>query len=193
MQETDRRIALLRLLLADIMGRERETNDAVTQLRKQLARIVDFTVQYNGSVAGALSSLSEVEERLTQQETALRHLEMLRKRASGEIQALLVTRGVANARARLAELEAQRHTLVSVAAAPPEVGTMEGDSLNLLTSTNSEGIITSPSQEVREREQHIAEIDAEIAELQAQIQAASEAAARALTSGGHGDPLPQQQ
>ncbi|MGZ3598970.1 MAG: hypothetical protein ACXWQ5_04570 [Ktedonobacterales bacterium] len=167
MQEMDRRIALLRLLLADITGRERETSEAIAQLRKQLTRVVDFTVQYNGSVGGALSSLAEVEERLAQQEGALRHLRMLRERASGELQALVVTRGVTDARTRLTELETQRRALVGA-----------GDE-------------TIAAEEIRERERRIAEIDAEIGELQAQIQAASEAAARALTSGGSGDP-PQQ-
>ncbi|HEX8037251.1 MAG TPA: hypothetical protein VF510_25575 [Ktedonobacterales bacterium] len=167
MQEMDRRIALLRLLLADITGRERETGEAIAQLRKQLTRVVDFTVQYNGSVAGALSSLAEVEERLAQQEGTLRHLRMLRERASGELQALVVTRGVTDARTRLTELEAQRRALVSA-----------GDE-------------TTVAEEVRKQERRIAEIDAEIADLLAQIQAASEAAARALTSGGSSDS-PQQ-
>ena len=191
MQEMDRRIALLRLLLADITAREREANEAIIQLRKQLQRVVDFTVQYNGSVAGALSSLSEVEERLTQQEVSLRHLGMLRERAVGELQALLVTRGVTDARARLAELEAKRLELsgaTSVSTAPPGTDAPPRDHR---TSQSQSGVGTATgttAQETSEREQQIAEIDAEIDELQAQIHAASEAAVRALTSGGSGDP-----
>lgn len=189
MQEMDRRIALLRLLLADITAREREANEAIIQLRKQLQRIVDFTVQYNGSVAGALSSLSEVEERLTQQEVSLRHLGMLRERAVGELQALLVTRGVTDARARLAELEAKRLELSGA----PSVLTARADAdvppRDQRTSQSGVGTATgATAQETSEREQQIAEIDAEIDELQAQIHAASEAAVRALTSGGSGDP-----
>lgn len=195
MQEMDRRIALLRLLLADITRRERETSEAITQLRKQLTRVVDFTVQYNGSVMGALSSLAEVEERLTQQESTLRHLRMLRERASSELHALLVTRGVADARTRLAELEMQRRELVDTGGVITTLGEpldTGGDRMRRLTAANAEqGIARGGPQEAREREQRIAEIDAEVAELQAQIQAASEAAARALTGSGSGD-LPQQ-
>jgi hypothetical protein len=188
-QEMDRRIALLRLLLADITAREREANEAIIQLRKQLQRIVDFTVQYNGGVAGALSSLSEVEERLTQQEVTLHHLGMLRERAGGELQALLVTRGVTDARARLAELEAKRLELSGTTPASTAPVDADAPPRNHLISGSGGGITTgTAAQETGEREQRIAEIDAEIAELLAQIHAASEAAVRALTSSGSGDP-----
>lgn len=191
MQEMDRRVALLRLLLADITRRERETSEAITQLRKQLTRVVDFTVQYNGSVVGALSSLAEVEERLVQQESTLRHLLMLRERASAELQALLVTRGVTDAHTRLAELEAQRRELVDagdVITALSESLDTGGDTIRDLTPANADpGSMKSSAQDACEREQRIAEIDAEVAELQAHIQAASEAAARAVTGSGSGD------
>ena len=54
----------------------------------------------------------EVEERLAQQERMLRHLSLLRMRAQGELEALVVTRGVSDARARLAELEQRRAQLL---------------------------------------------------------------------------------
>jgi len=149
MQEMDRRLALLRLLLADITDRERQAEAVIAQLRSQLTRIVEFTVQYNGGVANALAGMAEVEERLAAQEVALRHLGLLRQRARGELDALIVTRAVDDARKRLAELEAAR---VSVAArGEPAAG-------------------------------ELAEIDAEIAELRATIEAASDAAARALAA-----------
>jgi uncharacterized coiled-coil protein SlyX len=113
MQEMDRRVALLRLLLADITAREQQARDAQGQLRGQLTRIVDFTVRQNAGVSHALSSMDEVEERLAQQERMLRHLSLLRVRAQGELEALVVTRGVSDARARLAELEQRRAQLVA--------------------------------------------------------------------------------
>jgi hypothetical protein len=113
MQEMDRRIALLRLLLADVTAREGQAREAQDQLRGQLTRIVDFTVRQNAGVGHALSAMGEVEERLAQQEAMLRHLALLRARAQGELQALLVTRGVADARARLAELETRRAALLA--------------------------------------------------------------------------------
>jgi hypothetical protein len=155
MQEMDRRVGMLRLLLADITDRERRAGDALRQLRGQRARIVDFTVQFNGGVANALTALREVEEQITLQDMMVQHLALLRQRARSELDALLVTRSVADAHARLAELEKRRDEL---AAAPPA----EAE--------------TTPQAE-------LADIEAEIAELRAAINSASEAAARALTEG----------
>jgi hypothetical protein len=155
MQEMDRRVGMLRLLLADIGDRERRAGDALRQLRSQRARIVDFTVQFNGGVANALTALREVEEQITLQDMMVQHLALLRQRARSELDALLVTRSVADAHVRLAALEQRRDEL---AAAPPA----EAE--------------TTPQAE-------LADIEAEIAELRAAINSASEAAARALTEG----------
>jgi hypothetical protein len=163
MQEMERRIALLRLLLADITARERQAHEAQEQLRGQITRIVDFTVRQNAGVGHALSAMAEVEERLGQQDVTLRHLALLRARAQGELQALLVTRGVADARARLGELEERRSGLLAQHPQP---------------ATASEAAAT-PAPAAAE----LAEIDAEIAELRTLIQQASEAAARSLTMG----------
>src|SRR5258708_4631428 len=153
MQEMDRRVGMLRLLLADIGDRERRAGDALRQLRGQRARIVDFTVQFNGGVANALTALREVEEQITLQDMMVQHLALLRQRARSELDALLVTRGVADAHARLAKLEQRRDE--RAAARPAEA---------------------APHAE-------LADIEAEIAELHAAINSASEAAARALTEG----------
>lgn len=112
MQEMDRRIGFLRLTLADITDRERQASEATRQLRAQLARVADATVQFNGSVTSALAAMSEIEERLAQQETQLRHLGILRGRAGAELDALLVTRDIATARDRLAELETERQSIL---------------------------------------------------------------------------------
>lgn len=111
MQEMDRRVGFLRLMLADITNRERQAAEATKQLRAQLTRVADVTVQFNGSVTGALAAMSEIEERLVQQEMLLRHLGMLRRRARAELDALLVTRDIAAARDRLAELETERQSI----------------------------------------------------------------------------------
>lgn len=111
MREMDRRIGFLRLLLADIANREQEAGDGSRQIQAQLRRVADVTVQFNGSVAGALAAMSEIEERLTRQETLLRHLSLLRQRARAELDALLVTRDIAGTRERLAELERERQSV----------------------------------------------------------------------------------
>jgi len=155
MPEMERRIGLLRLLLADITARERQAREAQEQLRGQLHHIVDFTVRQNAGVGRALSAMGEVEERLAQQDVTLRHLSLLRSRAQGELQALLVTRGVADARARLTELEARR--------------------ARLLAEAPAEGSSAAPAVPGE-----LAAVEAEIAELCALIQEASEAAARSV-------------
>lgn len=162
MQEMDRRVAMLRMLLADVADRERQTADAVRLLRGQLNRIVEFTIQRNGGVSNALATMAETEERLVQQEATLRHLAMLRKRAQSEIETLLVTRGIADARIRLTELQTRRAALVETLTQPANLEFADGGA---------------------DRSSKLAEIDAEIAELKSLIEAASDAAARALTSG----------
>jgi chromosome segregation ATPase len=157
MQEMDRRVGLLRLMLADITDRERQGQVGLVTLQAQLKRIVEFTVQFNGGVGNALASMAEVEERIARQGAELRHLALLRRRAEGEIQALLVTRGIADARARLAELEQRRAALVE----------------QRQTTGDADG--------TEQEDDELAAIVAEIAALQAEIHSASQAAARALT------------
>jgi hypothetical protein len=82
---------------------------------------------------------------------------MLRRRAQDELDALLVTRGVADAQLRLSELERRRADLLAAA----------------------------PSAEGAARPAELEEIEAEMAALRQTIEAASDAAARALT--GRGD------
>ncbi len=170
MREMDRRVGILRLLLADIADRERQAEEARKQLHGQLQRIVDFTVQYNGGVSNALAGMAEVEDRFRQQEASLRHLALLRERARGELHALIVTRDIAEAQRRLAELETTRARLLSGSPgdaaptlAPPPDGTPPQDA--------------TPS---------LAEIDAEILSLRGAIEAASADAARSLANGDTG-------
>jgi hypothetical protein len=169
MQEMDRRIALLRLLLADITARERQAQAAREQLRAQLTHIVDFTVRQNAGVGRALSAMEEVEERLAQQDLILRHLTLLRARAQGELDALLVTRGVADAQAKLSGLEARRARLLATPAGQDApLGSAPGRGPDQTVSAHAADI-------------ELAAIDAEIAELRVLIQQASDAAVRSLT------------
>lgn len=155
MQEMDRRVGILRLLLADLSARRQQTEDARVQLQAQIGRLVEFTVRRNGTVGNALAAMADVDERLARAAADLRHIELLRRRAQDELDALLVTRQVADARARLAQLEGRRSVLLGADAVPTGA--------------------TPPAE--------LAEIEAEMAELRATIEAASDAAARALTEG----------
>lgn len=105
MHELDRRVGLLRLLLADLTARREQTSELQAQLRAQIARMVEFTVHRGGMVGNALAALADLDERISRADTDLRHVELLRQHAQQELDALLVTQGVAEARARLATLE----------------------------------------------------------------------------------------
>ena len=164
MHEIDRRIGLLRLLLADLGARHEQAEHARAQLRVQMDQLVDFTVTRGGFVGNALGGMADLEERIGQAATTMRHVELLRRRAQQELDALLVTRGVMDARARLDELERRRAVLLSPGSAPVPGEEQSGE---------------------------LGEIEAEIAELHATIEAASDAAVRALTGaqrgGAHAD------
>lgn len=151
MREIERRQGMLRLLLADLTARREQTETALHQVREQKARLVEFTVQRNAPVTSALTALAELDERLTSAESDLRHIEMLRRRAQEELDALLVMRGVADARERLDELAARRA---------------------ILLADDATGAAHA---------QELSEIDAEMAGLNATIEVASAAAARALS------------
>jgi hypothetical protein len=186
MQEMDRRVALLRLLLADIAMRERQAHAAREQLRAQLTHIVDFTVRQNASVGRALSAMDEVEERLAQQDVVLRHLTLLRARTQGELDALLVTRGVADARAKLAELEARRASLLAASGASGRSPVGQDVAAASQDTPQSPAPASGPDQPdpTDHVDVELAAVDAEIAELRALIQQASDAAARSLTGPG---------
>ena len=160
MHEIERRLGLLRLLLADLVARREQTEQARRQIHSQKAQLVEFTVQRNGLVSNALAALAELDERLVRAESDLRHIEQIRRRAQEELDALVVMRGVDDAQKRLAELEARRGQLVASGATDQ----------------------THASE--------LAEIEAEMAEMRAAIEAASDAAARALADRGRGGPDP---
>ena len=111
MQELDKRIGLLRLLLADVDAREQQRASLSKQYRVQMQRVVEATVGQAGDVGAALAAMQEVEERLNEVERMGRHLGLLRARAATELEALLLTRRVAEAQAQLAELETRQHAL----------------------------------------------------------------------------------
>ncbi len=129
MQELDRRVGMLRLLLADLTARRQQTEDALKQQQAQITRLVDYTVRQNGAVGNALAALADLDERLRRAEGSLRHIELLRRRAQEELDALLVTRGVADARARVAELERRRDELLAEqdSVAQDELTTIEAE------------------------------------------------------------------
>jgi chromosome segregation ATPase len=173
MHEIDKRIGLLRLLLADVDGRIQQQQEISGQYRVQIARIVDALVRHAGDVGQALAAMAEVEERLAQIETTGRHLTQVRQRAARELEALLLTKRVAEAQAQLEELEGRRQELATQlaalhgepaapAAAPPDTPDLaEAAALRVLNE----------------------QVSSEIDRLHRLISEASQRAARSISSG----------
>src|SRR5438132_6940237 len=111
MQELDKRIGLLRLLLADVQGKQGQLAEMETQYRAQLARIVEFVVYREGDVGNALALMSEVQAKLDEVVQTVAHLGMISSKATLELEALVLTRRVAEARSQLAKLEERQQEL----------------------------------------------------------------------------------
>ncbi|HEV2236995.1 MAG TPA: hypothetical protein VGR57_10085 [Ktedonobacterales bacterium] len=133
MHELERRVSLLRLLLADLVARREQTAGHQAQLRAQVGRMVEFTVQRGGLVGNALAALADLDERIARAGTDLRHIELLREHAQHELDALLVTQGVADARARLEALERRAGELraTPAGAASAELNEVEAEMAEL--------------------------------------------------------------
>lgn len=183
MQELDKRIGLLRLLLADVDAREQQRSALSKQYRLQLQHIVEVTVVQTGDLGAALAAMQEVEERLAEVERTGRHLGLVRARAATELEALLLTRRVAEAQAQLAELETRQQDLnEQLARLRPAQAVAAGGA----PPTEGAGADESPP-EMSEEEEALhtlnEEVQRDIARLHRLILDASERAARTINPG----------
>jgi chromosome segregation ATPase len=167
MQELDKRIGLLRLLLADIQGKQAQLREMETQYREQLSRIVDFVVFREGDVSNALSLMTDVQSKLNEVVQTADHLRMIKDRAAAELDALVLTKQVADARSQLAELEARQKELADKLADLPAVK----------SETVERGERTDDIADIREE---VEGVSSEIARLHNLIAEASERAARTI-------------
>ncbi len=169
MHEIDRRIGLTRLLLADIATRIAQKEETAREYEVQMRRIVEATVIHAGDVGQGLAAMAEVEERLAEVAVTHRHLARLRERATRELEALLLTKRVADATAQIAELESRRATLQEQLAAlgapepAPAAGAADADEAEALRALN-------------------AQVSAQIAALQRLISEVSQRAARSIST-----------
>lgn len=106
-QESQRAIAHLRLLLADLRAREESLQSACEQFRLQLRRISRHALYGATPLDLTLASLEEIEERLEAAEKALRRIASLKAQAQAELQALQLTFSIEEAKGQLAELQAR--------------------------------------------------------------------------------------
>jgi hypothetical protein len=176
MQELEKRIGLLRLLLADIQSKESQLSEMEEQYRAQLSRIVDFVVYREGDVANALSLMTEVQSKLDEVLQTAVHLQMVRERAVLELDALMLTKRVAEARSQLAELEARQQELVE------RLSHLPGSEVTPNEATGFEGQI----DDIRLIHDEVADVDRQISRLNSLITEASERAARTIQVGKNG-------
>ena len=113
MQELDKRIGMLRIMLADIEGKRAQLADMEKQYHAQLSRIVEFVVYREGDVGNALSLMSEVQLKLDEVTETSKHLDMIATKANSELEALVLTKRVAEARSQLSKLEERQRELAA--------------------------------------------------------------------------------
>lgn len=111
MQELGKRIGMLRLLLADVQSKQEQLAEIEGQYRSQLGRIVDFVIYRDGDISNALSLMSEVQSKLDEVMHTESHLAQIAEKANLELEVLVLTKRVSEARSQLAELEARQQEL----------------------------------------------------------------------------------
>jgi len=162
-QKIEVMIARLRLILADTTAKEQQLATLRRQLREQSERLVTYSLYGDAELDRCLALMADVEQRLTQAETSSRHLQRIRERAQRELDSLLLTKGVEEAKARLAALQDQKaqieQALLDVAA--PGAARVDLASAAKLQAAESA-------------------LDEEIRRLQHDINEASERAARSI-------------
>jgi DNA repair exonuclease SbcCD ATPase subunit len=162
-QKLDVMIARLRFLLADTTAKERQLSGLQRQLRDQMERVVTYTVYGDGELDRSLSLLQDLEERLQRAEADLRHLARIHQRAERELESLLLTKGVEEAKARLAALHRQKAEVEQA--------------LTQALAPDASEIDRAAAASLRQTD---AELAAEIRRLQHDINEASERAARTI-------------
>ena len=168
MQELGKRIGMLRLLLADIQSKQAQLEEIAGQYRTQLARIVDFVVYKDGDVSNALSLMSEVQGKLNEVTQTEAHLAQIAEKANLELEVLVLTKRVSEARSQLGELEARQKELSARLAYMSEGGPESGEVHDLQPGQR---------EHIRTINDEVTEVSSEIERLNQLITEASERAA----------------
>jgi hypothetical protein len=170
MQELEKRISHLRILLADIQGKRAQLTEMESQYSAQLTRIVEFVVYREGDVGNALSLMTEVQAKLDEVVQTTAHLGMVENKANMELEVLLLTKRVAEARSQLGGLLERQQELAARLSA-------------LSDRVEEEGAMPTLEEEVAQIEEIRViynEVEGEIARLHSLITDASDRAARTV-------------
>jgi hypothetical protein len=110
-QKIDVMIAKLRLLLADVTAKEHQYTAVRQQFRDQLRRAVEYSVYGDSSLDGTLGLMAEIQQRITDTESTLRDLGLIRARAERELESLTLTRRIEAAKTELQQLVTRQREL----------------------------------------------------------------------------------
>ena len=97
--------ARLRLLLAEISGREEQLDSMIRQFRTQLNRLSRQAIYGSTTLDLSLSAMAEIEERLNHAQVTRQHLLAIKQKAADELSALELTRQVEEAKEVLKDLK----------------------------------------------------------------------------------------
>ena len=99
--------ASLRLVLADLMGKEDQLETMIRQFRTQLDRLPRQAIYGRTTLDLALSAMAEIQERLDHAKLTRQHLLAIVQKATDELRALELTQQIEEAKCALEELIAQ--------------------------------------------------------------------------------------
>lgn len=170
MRELDRRIATLRLRLAEISAREEQIRSLQRQYRSQLDKLMDFAIYERGDLGSALSMADEVDSRLAEADRTLGYLKTIQARGKEELEALLLTSSIEAAKADVAELEAQIRQL------DDEMGSIQGG-----TESERRPAAPAPKERLAQLRAEHEKLEAEVQRLRHDISEASDEAARTVS------------
>ncbi len=108
LRKLDLTIARLRLLLADVTAREASLRAQHQTFEDQREKLITFGLYGDSTLDTVLGMLSDVGERLRQAEQTTDQLRAIRQRAETELESLQITKGIEEARALLAQLQARQ-------------------------------------------------------------------------------------
>ena len=98
-------MAILRMSLAEIDNKERQLESMISQFRTQLRRLPRQVIYGKTGLDASLSSMGEIEERLSDSTSTLRRLQVIKKATLNELAALESVKQVSEARRSLADLK----------------------------------------------------------------------------------------
>ncbi len=119
--------AKLRMLLAEIRGREEQMDAMIRQFNTQLSRMPRQAAYGRASLDAALNSMNEVQERLDYAKATREHLLAIKQQVTAELEALQITQQVEAAKESLGQLKAKQTSQeILTEAEQSEVRRLEG-------------------------------------------------------------------